>query len=352
MDLLALFKSSSLEVLFSKRIMVLVYLVLSLAILSEMVSSVWQFIAAYIYLHQFDVPTNAFIAVTICLLLPFWLVGALMLRACIQRLRLMLWVRQALAIAEYTTPFTPAEAGFLTDYEYNHRELAATLVDLHIRGVIVLQATSAEVFHIILPVSPPAGLSPYEQALIEGISGLRQRYFSSFNDSQLIEAALPAHMVLIDQLASKGMVQRERLPGRTSRIFFRVIYWVAGYVGLLTVQNLIEEPEKIFAINYPRFAVSISEPLVLALAVLVIIGVICSSYWPRLVKDYHDPRYAAWIDATGFMWYVRTVFKDRFSAQSIATQDLATLRMYVPYAIAFGVIPAKVSRIMQAIEHL
>src|SRR5262245_58700495 len=121
MNLFSLFRSSSIEILFSDRILVVLYAILALAVFGQMGGAYMQFLDAYFHLRQFDVPVEAFVVITLGLLLPFWGVGALMLRACLQRLRLALWIHQATKVATYTTPLSPAEAGFLVDYSYTHR---------------------------------------------------------------------------------------------------------------------------------------------------------------------------------------------------------------------------------------
>jgi hypothetical protein len=348
MNLFSVFRSSSVEILFSKRLLAIVYGILAVTVLTHMYATYWQFIGAYYTLHQFDTPIGYVIFGSICMFLPFWAVGALMFRACVQRLRLELWVHQAIKVVAYNTPLRPAEAGFLADYEYTHRELAATLLDLHFRQLITLSIDSSIRITVIPDHVVAAYISPYEQALLTALASTTDS-FSAFTDPRLIALAQPAHKVLIDDLVARHMVQPERLPRPGTRKFFRVLYIIAGLVGILNVYALIFQRAETLSIAYPRYVVSFTEPLVLLVVALVVIGIIVSSYWPRFVQNYKDPQYEAWIDAAGFMLYVRTVFTDRFSAKNIMTQDTNTLRMYTPYAVAYGVIPARaedVSRIL------
>ena len=311
----------------------------------------FQFGHAFFNLHQFDTPASVFIFISLCLFLPFWGLGALMLRACLQRVRLAIWVHQAIKIATYNTPLTPAEAGFLVDYEYSYRELTATLLDLHFRHVIVLDIeTATTTIHITLPTRPNTGLSSYEQTLCAAIADSGQNQFVTFRDPRLIEITLPAHEMLINELTYKYMIQRRHLPSKVLRKFFRIVYFITGAVGLITTYAIIFQRAQTLAIGYPRYAVHFSELFVLIVVGLIVVGIITSGYWPRLVRDYKDPQYEAWMDAAGFMLYLRTVFIDRFSAQDIASQDQTTLRIYSAYAVAYGIIPSTTGRIAQLLS--
>lgn len=351
MNLFSVFRSSSVEVLLSKRLLAVLYGFMAIAVLVQMTAAYVQFMGAYYSLHQFDTPVSAFVLLSLCLLLPFWAVGALMLRACVQRLRLELWVHRAVKVVAYSTPLKPAEAGFLADYEYTHRELTATLLYLHFRRIINLDIDASVRIAILQNNIFDTSLSPYEQTLLAALNSPTGYSFMAFTDPRLVALAQPAHEVLVNDLTARRLIQRERLPRPAVRKFFRTIYIIAGFVGAVFAYALIFQRAQTLSIGYPRYPVSISEPVTLLIAAGVVIGIIMSSNWPRFVQDYKDPRYEAWIDAAGFMLYLRTVFVDRFSAENIATQDTSTLQTYAPYAIAYGIIPASTERIRQILTH-
>jgi hypothetical protein len=347
MNLFSIFRSSSVEVLLSKRLLVILYGFMAISVLSCMAVAYSQFLYGYYSLHQFDTSIGSFIFLGLCLLMPFWAVGALMLRAFIQRVRLEVWVHKAAKVVTYSTPLKPAEAGFLVDYEYTYRELTATLLDLHFRQIINIDIDSSIKITILQNGALNANLSPYEQTLLNALSNAETHSFMAFTDPRLVALAQPAHEVLINDLTIRQMIQPEQLPRPAIRKFFRVVYSVAGFVGVILTYGLIFQRALTFSISYPRYSVNISELVTLAIIACLIVGIVISSCWPRFVQDYRNPQYEAWIDAAGFMLYVRTVYIDRFSADNIATQDRSTLQMYVPYAVAYGIIPAHMKRVHQ-----
>lgn len=347
MNLFSIFRSSSVEVLLSKRLLATLYGFMAIGVLAYMAAAYLQFLHSYYSLHQFDTTIGSFIFLSLCLLMPFWAVGALMLRAFIQRVRLEVWVHKAVKVVTYNTPLKPAEAGFLVDYEYTYRELTATLLDLHFRRIINIDIDSSIKITILQNGALNANLSPYEQALLGALSNAVTHSFMSFTDPRLVALAQPAHEVLINDLTIRQMIQPEQLPRPATRKFFRVVYSVAGFVGVISIYFLIFQRALTFSINYPRYSVNISELVTLLIIACLIIGIIISSCWPRFAQSYRNPQYEAWIDAAGFMLYIRTVFIDRFSADNIATQDRSTLQMYTPYAVAYGIIPVHMKRVRQ-----
>ena len=351
MNLFSVFRSSSAEVLFSKRLLVALYGLMAAAVLAHMASAYVQFLGAYYHLHQFDTPEAAFIFISVCLFLPFWVVGALMLRACIQRLRLELWVHKAIKVVAYNTPLRPAEAGFLVDYEYTHRELAATLVDLHFRHIIQLSIDSSIKIDVTQNNIYDATLSPYEQTLLSALRGSAINSFAAFTDPRLIALTMPAHEVLITDLTARHMIHRERLPRPGTRRIFRILYFIAGFVGAVSAYALIFQRTQALAVGFPRYPVSFSELATLIITALVVIGIIASSYLPRFAQNYKEPQYEAWIDAAGFMLYLRTVFTDRFAPENITTQDKNTLHANVPYALAYGIIHDTSKHVAQILSY-
>ena len=348
MNIFSLFRSSAADILLGRRPFTVIYAILGLAVMADMLSSAQQIWHAYATLHQFDTPAAAVNAITVCLFLPLWAVGALMLRACLQRLRLSIWVRHAITTAQYDTALQPAEAGFLADYIYSRRELAAALVELHMRGVVRLMLDPLSDSVTIVPLNADGVvLSAYEDSLLASLQNARQSQFHGFADLRLIEIAQPAHAILISDLASRHMLQPERLPSKAVRKIFKVIYWIAGIVGLLNAYNFTFHYNKVTSIGYPRYPLYASEVLVVLGIAVLAAAVIITGFWPRYVRDYKDPQYEAWIDAAGLLLYIRTVFETRFAANAIGEQDEATLRHYGPYAVAYGIIPAHVKRISQ-----
>lgn len=349
MNLFSIWRSSSAEILYSKRIVSILYGLVGLLILVNMGCVYVQFFHAYITLGEFDTTVSGFMIASIFLFLPLWLLGAVILRACLQRLRIAIWIRGAIKMVTYSTKMSPAEAGFLVDFSYSNRELVATLLDLHFRGVIQISIEfNGTVAITKLNANVPH--SPYEQALLGKLDELGFSTFQDFNDVRLIKAAQYAHELLIQDLTERKVIQPEYLPNRPIRIIFRIVCVVAGLVSWVLLSALIDTPDTVFSVSYPRYAVDVSQIIVLIAIGVIISLILISSAWPRLSKNYKSTEYATWIDATGLLMYVKAVFKHRFSEQNILSQDKGSLRDYAAYAVAYGVIPNSPSVIAKILE--
>jgi len=350
MNLFSIWRSSSIEILYSKRIVGILYAIVGLLILATMASAYIQFFNAYLYLHEFDVSVGDFILSSVIFFFPLWTVGAVILRACLQRIRLELWIRNAIKLVSYNTKLSPAEAGFLVDFTYSSREFTATLLDLNSRGVIRMSIDSVGSISIV-QVNTTEQTSKHEQALLYALSGLGDVRFQGFSDIRLIKAAKYAHDVLIDELTERRVIQKEYIPNRVVRRSFRIISILAGFAAAVLLGGLLIHPSEIFTLIYPRYPVEFSQVVTLVVIGIIIASVLISSMWPRLGKDYKSTGYAAWIDAAGLLMYVRAVFKHRFSERNIAQQDVSSLRNYSAYAVAYGVVPDSpkmISKILDA----
>jgi hypothetical protein len=346
MDLFSLFRSSAAEILFSKRLIVGMYLILGLAILGQAGAATYQFFVAYLGNHRFDTDPAGFIVITLMLFLPFWLVGALILRACLQRARLALWVRKAFTIANYKTSLLPAEAGFLVDYAYTHRELIASLLDLHFKAVIALEIGEDKSVTITRLQVDILSLSPYEQFLVGALtSGSGFHTYYSLDDLRLIEIGETAQGILMEELVNKQMLRPERRPNHKLRVIFKFLYLIAGLVGVVSIVALVTDPQSVLETE-PLYRMAVSELLVLTAALLLMVGVVSSGLRPRFTRDFKDPAYEGWTEAAGFMLYLRTVYKDRFAPQQISNQTLEEIRTFVPYAVAFGMVGSDTESVM------
>lgn len=339
MYLFSLLKSSVIEILFSKRLVAFFYGIAGLFVMLHLFSSSRQFIDAYYTLGEFDVTLGAFFFITVGLFLPFHVTGALILRALIQRVRLAIWARNAFTFYTDRISLTPAEAGVIVDTEFNRKELVATLLDLHTRGVIELTIHDDNSI-TVMPADTTQPLNLYEQQLMDNLFPVkRPAHFSSFGDHVLIRLAEGAHKVLIQQLQLRKMLQQEKGQWNKWRWIFRVIYSIAGLVGGLNLYAMLFEYENITRIEYPRYPVYPVELYLLIGLLVVVAAIIISGFWPKFSNDYlKNPQHLIWMEAAGFMLYQKTVYKDRLSIDNIETQDTDTIRRYAPYAVAFGII--------------
>jgi len=351
MHLYSLLKSSSLEVVLSKRFVTILYGIMGLAIMVSMAATYLQFVNAYFGLGEFDVTIEVFFAITLGFFLPFWITGALMLRAIIQRIRLAIWAKKAFRITYFDTKFTPASAGMLIDYEYNRKELYATLLELHYRGIIDL-AFGNDGLQLTLLKHPRTAGSRYEEVLLQEIFGNDSFHrFSSLDSPRLIRSGEKAHHYLIDDLQSAGVLKTEKEPTRALRILFRFMYFVAGLTGLIYVAGLLFAYQEVTSIVYPREAVDPSQLWLLGTILFLVVGTILSGFWPHFQSDVKNKHFLGWIEAAGFMWYLRTVFVHRFANDRLHTQDAKTIRKYYPYALAYGVVPVTEQTITNAVRY-
>ncbi len=350
MNLRSLIKSSGLEIILSKRIAVVVYSVIGISILAHMVSSCLQFWNAYHHLGEFDVTPNEFLIIAILFFLPFWTTGALILRAVIQRMRLAIWARRSFRIVGYSTKLLPAEAGLLVDYEYNNKELVATLLDLHYKNYLTISINHGQVYLSRLePVNP--NTTSYETELMNHLfKGEQSRVFSSLSDPALLSCGAKAHLTLVSSMQSDGKLRPEKRDSPAVRNMFRIVYSIAGLIGIASICSLIFAYDEVSSVVYPRFPVHVLQLWLLGILVIFVSGVMLSGFWPRL-KDTSESDHMSWMEAVGFMGYLKMVFASRFESDMLQTQDPDTIKSYLPYAVAFGVVPIDEKTIANAIVY-
>jgi hypothetical protein len=338
MNLFSLWRSTSIEIMYSKRIVTLLYSLVGIIILITMGLVYAQFFNAYMTLRVFDVDAISFIVIGILLFFPLWFVGAVILRACIQRLRLSLWIRGAIKNVSYSTNLSPAEAGYLVDYTYSIRELVATLLDLHFKGVIKIAVEDTHKVVISHGTNTSELLSRYEQTVVNEFGKLKNESFDDFSDSKIVTIAMRAHTLLVDDLIHRKIINADRLPTLPMKILFRIICIIAGFISIILLSTLVSDSESIFTIGYPRYPIEFTQALTLIGIGAIIVAILISSLWPRFNTNYRSAQYAAWIDAAGFYMYVKGVYRYRLSEQNIHMQDTATIRNNTAHAIAYGVL--------------
>ncbi len=337
MNLRSIFASTALEILYSKKVIALLYLFLGFMILTHMVLSAFQFATAYYNLGEFDVPPGEFYAITAFFFLPLWLTSALIFRALIQRMRLVYWTKQMQIVPEYEIYLTPAEAGYLVDFEYNHRELIATMLDLWFRGVVDIVLQDDDKIKIT-QANIATTHNKYEQWLIKWIfiSG-KEIIMSSFSDRRLVDAANKAHVQLIDQYNIFNLSQEEKYGQEKFKKLFKIIYRVGGIIGILAMIAFVVDPEASLGINYPRYAVEPGQLLALVSCMAIFIFVVASGMWPKFDVNRKSQGSKMWMRAAGFQLYERVVNIDRYSNHFAYTSGTDLLKSYIAYAIVFGI---------------
>ena len=331
--------------------MTLLFACIAAAVVFHAYISSGQFVTAYFALHEFDLPATGFITTALFFMLPFWLTGALIIRAIVQRTRLAWWAHKAFTFAEYQTGLRPAEAGLIVDSEFNYKELAATFLDLHFRQAVHLTVEENGSLSIQKLSFDPRQLTYYENYLLELLFLDGSTHVSvHLRESRLATVFKEAHITLIEQLTASGKLPREVLPGATLKTVFRVLYGISAFVGVGSFLAYVDNPEAVSSVVYPRYPVVPAQLWVLGGVLVVCVLVALSGFWPRFTRNGKSPYQQTWMEVAGLLLFMRVVYKDRFAAGNLHYQDSSSIRAYVPYAIAFGLIHPTTQNLSRILE--
>lgn len=250
--------------------------------------------------------------------------------------------RRRSIVPQYEPPerLTPGELGTLLDNSPDMRDLTATLVDLAVRGYLVIEEEERPALLGLLdqteyvfvrqkPAKEWAALAPHERALLEALffggaervslSALKHRFYTH----------LP-HIKdrIFDRLLEKGYYQRR--PDRIRGIFVMIGAGLAvfGMVGALGLSN--------------QFGWS---PLTAALAVLASAASVIGFGWVMPARTVRGTRVLEQL--LGFEEFLTRVEGDRLRRIAKTTELFETL---LPYAMAFGVESAW-ARAFEAVSH-
>lgn len=322
-----------LEILISKRIVMLIYAFAGTLILLHLISTCYQAVYFYATVGEIDVSVSEYLFTIGFFFVPFWLVGALVWRAVIQRVRLMKYIKKTYRYTDYQTDLSPAEAGILVDGEFGVNEAAATLLDLHFRSVIGLEVDGRRLT-LRLVTTDLSGLSVYESHIIQRL--FAEEYSVSYGglkDPRLISIFKDAHSVLIKDMARRGYIVSESEPSRNWKIVFRLMVAIAAIVSAMNLYMIFTDITQITGLMDPRYPLAMWQVVLVLIVGAAVMAVVFSGFWPKFSKK-HD----AFTDAVGFYDYMRSVYRYRLSAGSIRTQDEATVRDLAAYAVAFKIV--------------
>lgn len=344
-------RSSQLEILVSKRVITVVYGFFGSLIMAWWFFDARQFVSAYRELHAFDVSVRDFFTITFVIMLPLFLVGCVLLRNVLQRFRLQRWFKNQINVPLYTSIQRPAVAGYLADYEFGIEEVQATLLDLHIRGLISISEDNSGSF--VLTLKSYEGAYEYERVFMQRLfnSSHTQR-ISSLNDQLLLVAGRKSHDFLTKQMQSMGFLPSTTRLNTLFRSISRLIYCFSGLVAMISIYGFVFQGDIVATIGYPRYPVEISQLWLLGAITAAGGALIASGLWPAFTENSKSNLSAKWLEAAGFRYYLSTVFQDRLSLQHVRSQDIQTIRLFAAYMIAFRLVPGNSDYIRAILRQL
>jgi hypothetical protein len=332
----SLLRSSRLEILLSKRLTAALYFIFGLLVLVWWAFDGIQFLNAYQTLHAYDVSVVAFFLIEIILFMPLLLVGCFLLRNVLQRIRLNHWFKIQTNIPLYASTQSASTAGYLVDYEFGLAEAHAMLMSAYFRGNIAIVEQSKG---FTVSLNNLRNVPQHEQVFLKRLFAEGNKvYLASLADSLVLSAAQKSHDHLMRQLQSEGFLPLTKREDRKFRPLVRLIYWVAGSIAALAAYAFIFAWDVVSSIGYPRYAVSVSQLWLTGAISVLGIAVLISGFWPRFTASGKSKLSAGWLNAAGFKYYLQNVFSDRLSPQFIHLQDAETVRLYVPYMVAFQLV--------------
>lgn len=344
----SLLKSSRLEIITSKRITSFLYFTAGLAIVVWWAGALWQYLYAHIVYKEFDGPIEDLMVVTFLFFIPLFFTGCLMLSGVIQRERVLRWIKRSLIINDYKTQLGPATAGLLVDYEYSVAEIWGTLLKLHFQGNILIESSEG-----LLRISfiNDKQLGNYELLLIELLfSTQNEIVVNNVRDETFTDAGLFAHERLAEDLARAGAYEVKSPSSEKGRQFIKILYGLASFTGVLQIYGMIFGGDKYWGITYPRYEVSIIQPITMVIASIIGLVIIYSGFWLRFDDNHKSRPYLLLLQASGFCAYLKNVYARRMSEDYIQTQAVSDIKAIVPYIIAFKLQPVSMSYLNKILE--
>ncbi len=348
----SILESNKLEIISSKRSTSFLYLLFGLSTVVWWCAVTIQFLNAYFDLGEFDVTVGEFIFIALLFFLPLLLIGSFMLATVLQRLRLWYWFKNRISIAEYDAMYHPAVAGTIIDFEYNLNEVWATLLNLHIRGEIVLIAEDTGIYAQRL--STKTLLSEYELVLLDslGIRGNHEAIFHAIDEYDLVHAGENAHRIIVRDLIRMGLVRQKLSKNIVLTKIIKAVYWIGGLAALSQVATILFAYDQASTVLYPRYPVHPAQLVVILLMWVVMMIVLLSGFWPRFNHSSKSTESTMHLKAVGYYYFLDQVYKNRMSIYHVEKMDKSTIAMTVPHMIAYGIIDVSEDYVSKIIRRL
>ena len=344
-----LYKRVQFEVLASTTLLAIVYGIFAAAIMVWWGGAVQQVVYYYATLREFDVSPTDFLWTAVVLFLPLVVVGGLLARGLIQRIRLNHWFKNHTSIVLYDTTLTPAEAGYIADYQFSHAEVYATLLDMHFRGLVTIHSRPGG---LLIQAHTMIGANTYESTLLHALfSDAQQIAITTIVDPRIDNAGSRARLHLNRHLHGKLVLpgHEKAYPFLTSIV--RGIYFMAGLAGCIVVYGEIFRHEEVNKLMYPRFGMELWQPLLVLGITGILVAIVISGWWPRFAApDRHASSSSLWLQAVGFRQYLQGVYKQRLSQQYLHTQNPEDIRAYTPFLLAFQIAPVSLAYIQEVLS--
>jgi uncharacterized membrane protein len=222
---------------------------------------------------------------------------------------------------------TPAEAGTLIDDRPDVRDITATLVDLAVRGFLVIEeASKSQLFGLmntrdyeltLLQAEQWPGLKPHERALLQALSGHASRGRVRLSD---LHNEFYKHLPEIRTHLNRTLVEGGYYIRRPDHV--RTTYAVIGAAVAVALGLLGQALSSAFGISGTAAIVA---------AVLTFL-VIAGFGWLMPARTLSGARAHAWV--CGFQEFLGRVERDRLER---LIDSPAAFERYLPYAMAFGV---------------
>ena len=231
--------------------------------------------------------------------------------------------------AQYEPPdqLTPGEAGTLVDNSADLRDITASIVDLAVRGYILIEEKKKDhlmglvhdkdyVFHLRKPRTEWTSLKPHEQDLLGGIfAGASDTVSLSDLHNQFYQYLPGIKSSFFDSLVTHGYYRRRPDSVRST------------YIGLGLVVGLIAVFLGIKMASTLGMA-----PLTFIVAGVLAGGIICGFGW--FMPAHTDQGARALEGVLGFEDFLAHVESDRFN-RMVKTPEM--FEKFLPFAMALGV---------------
>lgn len=288
-----------------------------------------QIMTSYISNAGFDVPVVDYFSSTLVFYVPFFIVNGILLRSLLERWRLSRRSKRLFYYAEYDIPaeMTPAFAGLLIDNDIRTEEVVATLYDLERRGIIALDDSSVRLLTTDAPTTVP------EKLFIEALFS-RSSVFTldSSNAMLFLSASDVFRKAMLADMRNRKLIPMPALKTKASRRFVTLIFMTASYVSIVLMAYLILSPETILTVQYPRYPMSIGEPIMELVLVMIVLTLALSGLFSETFTT--DGR-LTWRFAAGYRLYIEKVFKGKFD---YVNNEFSREQMRIlPFAIAFSI---------------
>lgn len=326
----------NLGVVFSNRLQSFLLCLLGLWMIFLISTMAWQITTSYIAGEGFDASVDMVWNITLILFTPYLFVAGYLLRSLARRIAFYRLLRRQIVIAEYAPPkvLLPVEAGLLVDDDFSLPELAATLQDLKLRGYISIEEHGPELSFALLRKD---GLSTPEATFINSLFQTERTLTTHGVDAsrRLLAAGRILANAARSELVYGGQLPKSSYASKVLRKAFVVFLGLAAIVQIILTAGIVTAPEQVLSINYPRYPMDISEPVLVIGILAATVAFIIGGFWTRTLSD--DDGLKNWRYVAGLKLFLEKVYKGRFYRDGKLTVSPRELRTFYPYAIALGV---------------